>query len=130
PERKTVGMIVRSGEFALNVLEMEYLDAVYLCGRISGKRVKNKFKKAGLTPINARKIGAPAIKEASAVLECEVWKTVEAGDHVLFLGEVIEAYASEKFDEIWRVDEFKPIFHVGGRKFAGVGGEILAKEGK
>ena len=32
----------------------------------------------------------PRLRESAAWLECLPWRTVEAGDHVLFLGEVVE----------------------------------------
>ncbi|MBS7621567.1 flavin reductase, partial [Candidatus Bathyarchaeota archaeon] len=48
------------------------------------------------------KVRPPHIGEALAVLECKVEKEVEVGDHVFFIGRVLEAYAkSGAFDEVY-----------------------------
>lgn len=120
PKRETFKLIVKSGEFSVNVLSMNYLSKVHLAGTISARRVKDKFKRVGLTPGKARRIGSPIVLEADAVLECVVWRTIEAGDHVMFLGRVVESYASEKFEEVWNVEEFKPILHVGENAYTSV----------
>ena len=44
--------------------------------------------------VSAKKIMAPAIRESTAVIECRNLKDVEAGDHNMVVGEVIEAYRS------------------------------------
>ena len=117
PKRETFKLIVNSGCFALNVLDLDFLENVNKAGTISAREVKDKFLEVKLTPIPGKLIKTPVIKEARAVLECEVWKTVEAGDHILFLGEVISAYADESFNKEWNIDKFRPILHVGGTKY-------------
>lgn len=42
------------------------------------------------------------ISEAPVVLECNLVKTVEVGDHVLVIGEVVEAYKnSDEEPMVW-----------------------------
>jgi len=117
PKRETFKLIVNSGYFALNVLDLDFIENVNKAGTISAREVKDKFLEVNLTPIPGKFIKAPVIKEAKAVLECEVWKTVEAGDHVLFIGKVVSAYADESFDKEWCIDKFKPILHIGGTRY-------------
>lgn len=120
PKRETFKLIVNSGEFSINVLSMNRVSQVHLAGTITAREVRDKFKKVGLTPGKAKKISSPIVLEAEAVLECKVWRAVEAGDHVLFLGEVVECYASEKFKKLWSIKEFKPILHVGENAYTSV----------
>lgn len=55
--------------------------------------------------------GAPVLEDALAVLECETWRRMDAGDHTVFLGLVKEA----------RVREGRPLLYFGGkyRRLAG-----------
>ncbi|HDI46526.1 MAG TPA: hypothetical protein ENF82_01830 [Candidatus Methanomethylia archaeon] len=54
----------------------------------------DKIARAGVEAVPAKKIKAPVIREAAVVIECKVLKEVEAGDHIMVVGEVIEAYRS------------------------------------
>ena len=117
PQRETFKLIVRSGFFALNILDLDFLENVNKAGIISAREVKDKFLEVKLTSVPGKVIKIPVVKEAKGILECEVWKTVEAGDHVLFLGKVVSAYVDESFEEEWNVGKFKPILHIGGTKY-------------
>lgn len=48
--------------------------------------------------------GAPIFEGIIGVLQCEVWKTVEAGDHTVILGQVMDA----------SVREGDPLLYYGG----------------
>ena len=87
-------LIDGAGEFAVNVPAAELKAAIYFCGFHSGREI-DKFEKTGLTPKPARIIKAPVIDECLAHMECRVVDRVKTGDKILFVGEVIEAYADE-----------------------------------
>jgi flavin reductase (DIM6/NTAB) family NADH-FMN oxidoreductase RutF len=87
-------LIEKTGEFVVNVPLQELKHAIYYCGFHSGDTV-NKFKETGLTPQSARKVKVPVISECIAHMECKVRQSIETGDKILFVGEVIEAYADE-----------------------------------
>ena len=87
-------LIESTKEFIINVPAKELDPKVYYCGFHSGHQV-DKFKETGLTPIPARKVRTPIIDECSAHMECKVKQEIETGDKILFIGEVIEAYADE-----------------------------------
>lgn len=87
-------LISAGREFVVNVPPPGLRGKVYLCGSRSG-RDGDKFKAAGLTPIPARRVKAPTVGECVAFMECLLRQEVEAGDKVLFVGEVVEAYADE-----------------------------------
>jgi flavin reductase (DIM6/NTAB) family NADH-FMN oxidoreductase RutF len=113
-------LIEKSGEFAVNVPDLSLLDKVMFCGKNSGHKI-DKFKESQLTPFKAKQlINTPLIAECIGHLECSLRDIHEAGDHKLFIGEVIYAQAEEKlFDETWQVDKAKLIYHLGGNLFTG-----------
>lgn len=118
PERYSHSLIEETGEFVINIPTMDILDEVYFCGTVSG-RTHNKFKEAKLTPIQSRRVRAPAIKECVAHLECRVYGRMTAGDHTIFVGEVLEAYADrEAYNGWYNLEKAKMVFHLGGDKFA------------
>ncbi|MCD6465216.1 flavin reductase family protein [Candidatus Bathyarchaeota archaeon] len=117
PRRYSHKLIEESGEFVINVPTMELVEETLYCGSVSGRRV-DKFKETGLTPIPAKKVKAPAIKECIAHLECVVRQKVPAGDHTLFIGEVVAAHVNKDvFDGRFDVKKAKIIYHVGGDEF-------------
>jgi len=80
-------------EFIVNVPLQELKQQIYFCGYHSGRQA-DKFRETGLTPLAARRVKSPVIGECVAHMECVVRNEVEAGDKILFIGEVIEAYAN------------------------------------
>lgn len=87
-------LIAGGGDFVVNVPPKGLKAKVYLCGSRSGRDV-DKFKQTGLTARPARQVKAPVIGECVAFMECIVRQEIEAGDKVIFVGEVVEAYADE-----------------------------------
>jgi flavin reductase (DIM6/NTAB) family NADH-FMN oxidoreductase RutF len=81
-------------EFIVNVPLQEFKQQIYFCGYHSGRQV-DKFSQTGLIPKAARRVKAPILQECVAHMECAVRNEVESGDKILFIGEVIEAYANE-----------------------------------
>lgn len=116
-------LIAESGEYVINVPPISLLEAVVHCGSVSG-RDEDKFQGAGLTPEPAQAVSAPLIAECIGHLECRVVKETSAGDHTLFLGQVVAASAAEElFDGVWQVDDerAKTIHHLGGAFFCAPG---------
>jgi flavin reductase (DIM6/NTAB) family NADH-FMN oxidoreductase RutF len=79
PGRHSHTLIEESGEFIVNIPTLEILQAVYACGSLTGRSF-DKFKKTNLTPMPAKRVKAPAIRECVAHLECEVDGQLTAGD--------------------------------------------------
>ena len=121
-------LITKSEEFIVNIPPVELLKQVIYCGTHSGRDV-DKFRETGLTPKKAnRLIKTPLIEECIGNLECYLRDVKEVGDHNLFIGEVIYAEAEEDlFDEIWKIDKVKLIYHLGGKFFVR-SGELLENE--
>ncbi|MDQ0268498.1 flavin reductase family protein [Cytobacillus purgationiresistens] len=91
-----------SGKFAVHVLASDQAD---ICSLFASKGI-DRFKNCewSLSDHNL-----PIIKGAAGVLQCTSYKTVEAGDHTILIGEVIDIESAEK----------EPLLY-HKRKFAGI----------
>jgi flavin reductase (DIM6/NTAB) family NADH-FMN oxidoreductase RutF len=125
PRRLSHTLIEETKEFVVNIPTMDILKETLFCGRTSGKDC-NKFKETGLTPSPARKIKPPIIKECPAHLECKLHSQFTTGDHTIFVGEIIEAYADKKaFTDKYNLKNARMIFHLGGNEFATLGTRVF-----
>ena len=87
PARYTHGLIKESGYFAINTLKKDEEHLAQMFGFKSGRKF-NKFE--NIKYFDALN-GSPVLDEAMAFFECKLADTFKAGDHNLFIGEVIEA---------------------------------------
>jgi len=105
---------------------MEIVKETLFCGRISGTE-RDKFKGTHLTPLRAKKVRAPIIKECVAHLECKLVRKIKTGDHTLFVGQVLAAYANEGvFGKTFDIEKIKPVYHMGGDDFATISSEVVS----
>jgi flavin reductase (DIM6/NTAB) family NADH-FMN oxidoreductase RutF len=117
PGRHSHTLIQESGEFIINLPTLEILQATYAAGSLTGRSF-DKFKKAGLTPIPAKKVKAPAIRECIAHVECTVEDQFTTGDHTIFVGKVVAAYADPGvFAEMYDPKKARLLYHAGGNNF-------------
>lgn len=119
-------LIKKYREFSVNVYPLDKIDVIYACGVLSGRNV-DKASKLGLRVAKGRRIAAPVLGDAVAVLECEVWKTLELGDTSLVIGDVEAAYVDEEAFESGRGWRLNMPLHNWGRGFYGLGRLKLAK---
>ena len=100
-------LIKKSKVFIVNFMSTDYEKEILYCGRHSGRDL-DKFKSTGLTREKAEKILCPRLREALAFLECQVIKEIETGDHILFIGKVVNYQLKKKG---------KRLFHLWADKF-------------
>jgi len=125
PQRYSHTNIEETKEFVVNIPTMEILRETFFCGRVSGKTL-DKFKETGLTPQPAKMVKAPIIKECIAHLECKLHQQFTTGDHTIFIGEIVEAYADKNiFAEKYRLEKAKLIYHLGGADFVTLSIEVV-----
>jgi flavin reductase (DIM6/NTAB) family NADH-FMN oxidoreductase RutF len=119
PTRHTHTLIEESGEFTVNIPTLEILKAVYSCGSLTGRSF-DKFKKANLTQMPGKTVKAPAVRECIAHLECEVDGQMTTGDHTIFVGKILDAYADMGvFSESgYDLKKARVLYHAGGNNFA------------
>ena len=79
----------RTGECVIAIPAVDMLDKVVGIGTCSGKDT-DKFAKFHLTPVRAKFVGPPLIKECLANIECKVIDFVERHDIVVL--EAVAAY--------------------------------------
>jgi flavin reductase (DIM6/NTAB) family NADH-FMN oxidoreductase RutF len=87
PARYTHNLIKESGYFAVNTLSEGQEDIAQIFGFRSGR----KFDKFKDIPYFDAPNGSPVLDQALAFFECKVTETFTAGDHTLFIGNVVEA---------------------------------------
>lgn len=94
PTRFTHDLILNSGGFVLAWPGEDLAEATFFCGTNSGKDV-DKFEAMNLSPLKAKHVEAPLIRECIANLECRLSGQLTTGDHTIFAGEVLSAYINE-----------------------------------
>jgi len=83
-------VIKKSKAFVVNFVPFSLKDKALICGTKSGAHI-DKFEEAGLSKEEASNVDCPRIKEALAYIECEVVEEVDAGDHIIFIGKVLNS---------------------------------------
>jgi len=88
--RHTYRLLKEEREFVMNVPDAGLLDAVKICGSVSG-RDRDKFQAAGLTPEESAEVKAVSLHECGAHVECRVEREIEFEDRTWFVGRVVAA---------------------------------------
>jgi len=112
--RFSLDIIRKSQGFCLNIPDKSMLKEVAYCGNVSG-RDKNKFAEMKLEKeITARK--NIILTKCVAYIECAVVNEIDAGDHILFIAEIVangvEPGCFEK--NTWRISpKSEVLFYLG-----------------
>ena len=77
--------------FAINVLGENGLEIGRHFGLSSGDNINN-FNGMEVTELET---GSPVFKDIVGAVDCKVVKTVDAGDHTVFIGEVLDSISKE-----------------------------------
>jgi flavin reductase (DIM6/NTAB) family NADH-FMN oxidoreductase RutF len=94
--RHSHAILNKTGEFVINLTTQELAKATDWCGVKSGSK-HNKFKEMNLTPIPAKLVKAPMIKESPINIECRVTEIKELGSHDMFLAQVLAVHADDQY---------------------------------
>jgi len=95
PRRHSHMLIEETKQFVVNIPTLDMLDKAVFCGTVSGRN-HDKFKETGLTPLSGKKVKAPLIEECVGHLECKLHSQFTAGDHTIFVGEIVDAYVDKE----------------------------------
>ena len=87
PVHYTYDLITKSNAFAINILRADQVELVDLFGKSSGRKV-DKFNE---TLYELGSTGSPILKDCLAVVDCNVTWSKEAGDHVVVVGNIVDA---------------------------------------
>lgn len=97
PERHSYQMIKETMEFGLNLTTRAMAEVTDWCGVVSGKR-EDKFAKSELLERSPAKIiQAPLLKASPLALECRVREIIPLGSHDMFLADVVNVRADERY---------------------------------
>jgi flavin reductase (DIM6/NTAB) family NADH-FMN oxidoreductase RutF len=89
PSRFSHQQIKETGEFVINLVDADLLQAADYCGVKSG-RDEDKFAACALTAVPGEAMQyAPAIAESPLHLACKVRQVIELGSHDCFLAEIV-----------------------------------------
>jgi flavin reductase (DIM6/NTAB) family NADH-FMN oxidoreductase RutF len=101
PKRYSHNLVLRAREFAVIVLSSEQKHLATLAGTISGSNT-NKWEMPEFSSLKKEpsRIKAPLLKNCLANMECKLVNSVTAGDHTLFIGEVLEMDSEETIDPL------------------------------
>ncbi len=126
PSSYTNELLKQHEECVLNIPGRPMLEAVLVCGRLSG-RSEDKVVKLKLALSSGHAVDVPWVESCLAHLECVVVDRLQPGDHVLYILQVVGAWAEdEAFAQTWNApasaEELAPLLHLGGAVFAMLGG--------
>jgi len=120
PERHTHSLVEREGEFILNVPGKDLLTEVHTAGCTSG-RSGDKLASLGLTGRTGDEVDTLILDSCPAAVECRVTAAHPAGDHTIFVAEVVAMHADPGLDRLSLLQ------HLGGSSYC-TGGERLEAE--
>ena len=86
-------MIRKSKECVINVPTIDLVNEVVGIGNCSGEEI-DKFETFGLTPVPAKKVSAPLIKECYANFECKLADGRLISKYGVFIWEVVKAHVA------------------------------------
>ncbi len=126
PERHSYPILKKYMEFVINLTTEEMARATDWCGVRSG-RDYNKFQEMHLTPGKASVVQAPLVEESPLCIECRVKEILPLGSHDLFIAEVVNVRADEKYMDPstgkFQLSESHPLVYLHGGYY-GLGEKI------
>lgn len=126
PERHSYTLLRKNMEFVINLTTEELAFATDWCGVRSGKDY-HKFEEMKLTPGKSEMIAAPIIEEAPVCIECKVKEIVSLGSHDMFIAEVVNVQADDRFLDAdtgkFELEQAHPLVYLHGGYF-GLGERI------
>ena len=115
--RYSYELIKQNRQLVINVPGEELLEQTHFVGTVSGKNI-DKFKQARLTPIPAKIVAPPLIKQCAAHLECRVAEIFKMQTHDLLICEVLRAVAdTDFFDGQWFPEKFHTLHYLAANKY-------------
>lgn len=125
PSTLTHELLRQREECVLNILGRPLLEVALACGSLTGRN-EDKVARLGLKLETGQAVDVPWIDGCLAHLECVVVDRVQPGDHMVYIMQIVGAWAEEEaFTQTWiappAADELAPLLHLGGAAFATLG---------
>lgn len=87
----TQELIRQSREFVIAVPGKELEEPLLFFGSTHGNET-DKFNETGIETEQAQIVKPPLLKDAAINFECELFKEVDSGDHIIFIGKIVASY--------------------------------------
>lgn len=87
-------LIRKSKEFVIAVPGKELEEILVFFGSTHGDEA-DKFAKTQIETEKAEFVKSPLIKNAAINFECELYKEVDSGDHIIFIGKILASYLNK-----------------------------------
>lgn len=87
-------LIKKSKECVINIPTIDLIDQVVGIGNTTGDEDHDKFEEFNLTPLKAKFVEAPLIKECYANFECKLIDSKMVGKYNFFIFEVVKAHVA------------------------------------
>lgn len=127
PKRFTHDMIVKTKEFSVNFLTVTDAGLIHRLGHTSGGTL-DKFKKYGIKTEPSTRIESPIMKQAFAAYECRLFESRPAGDHTVFIGEIVAIHSEDEnftTNGLIRLDRTEPAMYIGDDNYVTADPESL-----
>jgi len=95
PERHSHKLLMKTGEFVVNLTKASQAKIVDYVGIYTGAKV-DKFKNCGLTAVPSEKVSSPTIAECPLALECRVAEVMHMGTHDVFIADIVSVSCDEE----------------------------------
>lgn len=106
-KKTTLLNIEETGEFVVNIVVEEIINAVSLCGDAQPRSV-SKIELAKLTPLPSVKVKPPRIAESPVNIECRLSKLIDIdGATTLIIGNVLHIHVRDEIISDGKVDPRK-----------------------
>ncbi len=115
PAGFTCKLALKAGSYSLSVLGNASADAISALSTKSGANTKDKLADSGLKHNLGTMLKVPVLEAAVATLECRLKSKKKFGDHVLLVGMVEAAYATDAFSDFWDFTKYRPLLYTGWR---------------
>lgn len=89
----TYEIIEENGEFVMAAPTQDMIDALTLCGKVSGREI-DKIEHLGLETLPGNNIDVPILKNAVGNIECSVMESFEFKNCTYYFGRVEKAYVA------------------------------------
>jgi len=113
-ENYTNVLIEKYKQFSVNIIED--IDLLWKIGTTSGREV-NKVEKFNIKVIPGKKLDVPIIENSLGFMECKLINSVEVGEDMFYIGEVVN-WEARDFDRYGWKDISKIPLNKAGKAFA------------
>jgi flavin reductase (DIM6/NTAB) family NADH-FMN oxidoreductase RutF len=121
-EKDTYRNIVSSGEFVVNLVSQDNVEAMNLTATDFPPE-ESEFDWAGLTRVPSLQVSPPRVGESRAHLECRLVDVVPAGNGRIIIGRVVHVHVDPTVWRDGRVDPelLDPVCRLAGTRYATLG---------